>query len=368
MGVNKTILNTILFYVFFAQMVCAQHTEVEDVITIGLLVNDDTSQAARNAAELAIHIANKDQGLNGKQFKVVTRSMEGPWGTGSKEAVNLVFKEKVWALLGSHDGRNAHLAEQVIAKTRVVFLSAWASDPTLSQAYIPWFYNCVPNDIQQAEVLVNEIVNVQKTNTIAIAVQEDYDAKTALKYLEKQLVDKGGPKPLIQTFAQCLDHTGGFMGELRNKAVEALIILGDPEQSWELMGVLRKNGVKLPFYGTIPMLGVRDLSIPERGNPSDLTILYSGNWLKTNTLQSQHGAVGRDAISNAMAAYTFDAMNVLINAIKASGFDRDKVYETMSKTDFEGVTGNVQFDKNGNRRSDLKLVGIANEDTTSQKQ
>lgn len=368
MGISKTVLNTILFYVFFAQLVCAQHPAEEEVITIGLLVNDDTSQAARQAAEWAIHMANKDQGLNGKHFKVITRSMEGPWGTGSKEAVNLVFKEKVWALLGSHDGRNAHLAEQVIAKTRVVFLSAWASDPTLSQAYIPWFYNCVPNDIQQAEALVNEIVNVQKINTVAIVVQEDYDAKTALKYLEKQLVDKGGPKPFIESFTQCLDHPEGFIGELRKKAVEALIILGDGEQSWKLTGVLRKKGIKLPFYGAIPMLGVRDLSSVEGGNITDLTILYSGNWLKTNTLGSQHGAIGDDAVSNAVAAYTFDAMNVLINAIKASGYDRDKIYEVMSRTDFEGVTGNVQFDKNGNRRSDLKLVKMANEDTTSQKQ
>ena len=46
--------------------------------------------------------------------------------------------------MGSHDGRNAHLVEQVATKSQVVFLSAWASDPTLSQAFVPWFFSCVP--------------------------------------------------------------------------------------------------------------------------------------------------------------------------------------------------------------------------------
>ncbi len=84
--------------------------------------------------------------------------MEGPWGTGSKQAVELIFDEEVWAILGSHDGRNAHLVEQVSAKSRVVFMSAWSGDPTLSQAFVPWFFNCVFNDLQVSDVLIDEIL------------------------------------------------------------------------------------------------------------------------------------------------------------------------------------------------------------------
>ena len=88
-------------------------------VKIGLLLADSLSTAARNGAELAINEANKKGGLNGRPFELVVRSMEGPWGTGSKQAISLVFDEKVWAILGSHDGRNAHLAEQATAKTHV---------------------------------------------------------------------------------------------------------------------------------------------------------------------------------------------------------------------------------------------------------
>ena len=131
-------------------------------IKIGLLIQDSSYTSALNGAELAVRIANSKGGMNGRNFQLVTRSMEGPWGNGSKQAVNLIFEEKVWALMGSHDGRNAHLVEQAATKSTVVFVSAWSGDPTLSQAFVPWFFNCVPNDNQQAASLLNEIYEIRK--------------------------------------------------------------------------------------------------------------------------------------------------------------------------------------------------------------
>ena len=146
----------IFFLSFLIFPVKSQKTET---INIGLLVQDKSSLAAKQSAELAIKMANNDGGINGCQIQLLTKDMEGPWGTGSKQAIKLVFEDKVWALLGSHDGRNAHLVEQAATKSIVVFISAWSSDPTLSQAFVPWFFNCVPNDRQQADAMTEEIFN-----------------------------------------------------------------------------------------------------------------------------------------------------------------------------------------------------------------
>ena len=142
-------------------------------------------------AELAIREANEKGGLNGFRFQLIVRSMEGPWGTGSKEAVNLIFEEKVWALLGAHDGRNAHIVEQAATKSIVVFVSAWASDPTLSQAFVPWFFNCVPNDNQQASSLIEEIYNKRNFNKVAVISGDDYDSKMTLNCFLKASAKSG---------------------------------------------------------------------------------------------------------------------------------------------------------------------------------
>ena len=82
--------------------------------------------------------------------------------------------------MGSLDGRNAHLVEQVAAKTRIICLSAWATEMTLSQAFVPWHYRCVPNDDQQATSLIKEIYYERKIINVAIIGTEDYDSRNAV--------------------------------------------------------------------------------------------------------------------------------------------------------------------------------------------
>ncbi len=155
-------------------------SQPEQSVKIGLLIQDNSWSAAVHGSELAIINANYNGGLNGGMFQLVVRSMDGPWGTGSKQAVDLIFREKVWALIGLHDGRNAHLVEQAATKSQVVFLSAWSADPTLSQAFVPWFFNCVPNDNQQAESLYNEIYEIRQFGNIVVVHGSDYDSRKSL--------------------------------------------------------------------------------------------------------------------------------------------------------------------------------------------
>src|SRR5665647_3614894 len=53
-------------------------------VKIGLLIQDSSWTSAVHGAELAISKTNDNGGLNGQKFQLVVRSMEGPWGTGSK--------------------------------------------------------------------------------------------------------------------------------------------------------------------------------------------------------------------------------------------------------------------------------------------
>ncbi|HKK42569.1 MAG TPA: hypothetical protein VJ963_09190, partial [Bacteroidales bacterium] len=151
------IKNCIIFAIVitFASGASASVTGNEtDTIKIGLMVTDNNSVSAVNGARLALDEINHRKTGESHYYALVVKSMEGIWGTGSVETVNLIYQDKVWAVLGSHDGRNAHLVEQVIAKQHYVFLSAWATDPSLSQAFVPWYFSCVYNDVQQATSLV----------------------------------------------------------------------------------------------------------------------------------------------------------------------------------------------------------------------
>jgi ABC-type branched-subunit amino acid transport system substrate-binding protein len=61
-----------------------------------------------------------------------------------------------------------------------------------------------------------------------------------------------------------------------------------------------------------------------------------------------------------VAAYAYDGMNVLIEAIRITGQDRDKLQKSMAEIKYEGVTGIIQFDEKGNRKGIPGFVQIKN--------
>lgn len=331
------------------------------IIKIGLLLNDKTSNSAKNGAKLAIEIANKLEEASGTHFELVVRSMEGPWGTGSKETVNLVFNEKVWAILGSHDGRNAHLVEQVVAKTHVVFLSAWATDPTLYQAFVPWFFSIVPNDNQQAEILAKEILHTNKRFKIATFSDQSYDSNLALQSFLKKM-SKMDYSEIIQLNYNNTDKNFNEIADNINKHyIDCVVLFGELSSMFPLIQQLENNKNIKQVYGALSLLAndvQKEIAFKQFQNVSIISYPNWPNNKKSSFIKYYKEKYGK--IPGAVAVYAFDGINLVLDAIQNSNFDREKVQETMAKIKFKGVTGLIQFDEHGSRLNTAELININN--------
>lgn len=331
------------------------------IIKVGLLIGDNKSVAAQNAAKMAIDKANEKEGISGLHFQLEVRFLDGLWGIGSKEVVDLIFKEKVWAILGSHDGRKAHLVEQIIAKTQVVFLSAWASDPTLSQAFVPWYFSCVPNGIQQADALIKEIYNKRKISKIAAISDKGYDSKLALQSFLKETKIANKIEPMQLFYDSSNNNFKILLDEINEAGINGIILFGQPSASLRIIQQLRQEKMNQPIFGTLSLLGENELYDVKLSHYNNITLISSGNWLGSNDLAFQNEFKKKyGKMPNAVAAYAFDGMNLIIEAVKYSGFDRDKIQEAMSKIRYKGVTGSIQFDKKGNRVGAAEMIQIHN--------
>ncbi len=347
----------ILFYQdFYAQQ---NNLIVTKIVKIGLLINDGQSVAARNAAEMAIYRANKEENTNGLQFQLIVRTMEGPWGVGSKQAVNLIFKENVWAILGSHDGRNAHLVEQVIAKMHTVFLSAWASDSTLSQAFVPWYFSCVPNDNQQADALIERIYKKGNNPKIATILDNGYDSKQALNSFLKKVKMTGKNNPMQLFYENSNTNIDDIISQIQKSNINTVILFVQPSYAVKIIRKIQQLKMNQTIYGTLSLLEKNENSDFNFQDYENIIITNNGNWwnssdsLFKNEYQKRYGKS-----PSAVAAYAFDGVNVIIKAIKNSGFNREKLKKAMSNIRFKGVTGLIQFDQNGNRSGNVGFVKI----------
>jgi branched-chain amino acid transport system substrate-binding protein len=365
LGVNiSQVCLTLVLLVFFTSLKARSQDpgNSDRTIKIGLLIQDSSYTSVVQGAELAVSNANRKGGLNGRRFQLEVRSMEGPWGTGSKQAVDLIFEEKVWALLGAHDGRNAHLVEQAATKSQVVFVSAWSGDPTLSQAFVPWFFNCVPNDRQQAGSLIEEIYNKRKINQVAVIYGNDYDSKMALDNFLRQAKMSGKPDPVLFCCDDFDLKTGDLVKKIEEAKVRSIILFCQAKVATDIVHQIRLKKLDLPLFGHLMLLIDNELSESELQVFNDLLSVPSGNWLvpEVQAFRKEYQE-NYKKMPGITAYYSFDAANTLIEAMKNAGTnDREKIQKALATMNFKGITGSVKFDDKGNRSGNFKTRQVKN--------
>jgi branched-chain amino acid transport system substrate-binding protein len=319
----------------------SQQQTQSSTINIGLLVPDTSTTISEILmAERAVMEANNSGGYQNQKFKLVVRTTKGPWGTGSKESVALVFDDEVVAIVGSLDGRNAHLAEQVAAKSHLTYIECFATEPTLSQAYVPWFMRVVPNDDQQAEAIVELIVESGGGKTGILSV-ENYDTRYAVGSLSKAVTSETGSAPLVIHADSPGIHQQNIIEEIRSSKIKHLIVPFDAEMNKELLVSLKELMPSLHTYGT--------LHFTTGAVSRNTWKLYEGMYLVSA------GPIWIDKDYNFVrdrGAFAIDGVVLLIKAIQEVGTDREDIQKYLFETKIhEGFTGPISFDELGNRTS-----------------
>ncbi len=334
-------------------------TEDQEPFAFGLLVNNQNEEEARFGAELAAEKINESGGIHGQPLKLIIRSIEGSWGAGSSEVVDLVFKEKVKGMLGSIDGRNSHLAEQVIAKTQVLYMSAWASDPTLSKAYVPWYFSIVPTDDQQATVLLEEVYLKKRLKKILVLHDQTYDAEQAIKSMLS--ASKGIEDIRITSFGLPSSESDSdvLTSVLKKSEIEAIILLG---RKLPLSSILQQLGSlveDIPIYTNLSVQASDEFVSSQIENSGQLHVIVSGHWygsepsINQNTFYKKH-----NRIPGPIAAYAYDGIMIMAEAFRQSENDEGSLLEAMSKIKYQGLTGTIQFDSQGRLKSTGELLLI----------
>jgi len=331
-------------------------------VNIGLLISESKASSVKHAAELAIREANKKGDYSGDPFHLVVRSTAGPWGAGSKQSVGLVFDDEVVAIMGSLDSRNAHLAEQVATKTRILFLSAWATDITLSQAFVPWYFRCLPNDDQQAIALIQEIYNKRKINRVAIIGTEDYDSRNAVRSFIKTAASMNISTPRQFLYRSDERDLENALNEIHRDDIEAIVLFGKPALASKVIPMMQEGNMDIAIFGTLSITDDRNASGVDRDILEGINLVSSGHWFTEEGIAFQKAFQRMFGYQPGVAAaYAYDGINLIIEVIKKKGPARDEIIDAFTKLNYRsGITGGIRFDSYGNRMGTPGIMTFIN--------
>lgn len=333
-------------------------------IRIGLFspndVDDPIGGPVFQAAGMAIEELNAAGGLSGVPFTLIQRWDDDPWRGGSKEMTRLVYRDSVWAVIGSMDGAATHIAEQVITKAWLPLLSPVSADPTLTYINIPWIFRLPPDDQKQAEVIIRDGIKAMSLRNVGMITATDHDGRIfAVELLTAMKAEHVPPVFHFQVSPSDLDYDE-LIKRMDLFSPDGLILRLPRANTLEMLDRLHEAGVDtkllLPW---IPGIRQQDLALHDRG-----TIFYVHPF--SEAVNDHYDAFARSFRERYQkpptpsAAYTYDAVFLIARALQKSGLSRSALRDVVAENnDFVGVTGRISWDNGGGNRTHPVLLPVS---------
>ncbi len=314
-------------------------------------------------AQLAIEHANARGGYRGSKvpYELVVRNDNGLWGASGNEIVDLAYKENVWAILGTIDGANSHIAIRVALKAEVPMMNTGDTDPTFIETAIPWVCRNITDDRQMSYLLADYVFRELELTRVAalrannrygrISIDEFRDAATRLGH------------PFLAELNYQLGDTD-FRPQLeRIKALEpeAVITWGDAEESGRVLAQMRALGMNQLFIGSDRMV-TREFLEAAGDGAGKVIAGYPYDPESRDAKHVEFVELFTDRFGEppeTYAAHAYDGMTQLIEAIERAGLNRALIRdEMMAVKTWHGVTGEKVYDAICSNRSPAVLAVV----------
>jgi len=292
---------------------------------IGLLEADPArGDALAQGVVEALAGLNAAGGIGGHPIRLLRLGRGETWRMGAPLMARLLSEPGLLAVLGPTDGAGAHLAAQVATKrgVPVITLSAEAS---LTQAFDPWVFRGVPDDREQAQAVLDELLRAGPTDSATLVVPSGREGR------ERRLALVAACGAAQVTVAATLE-----VGE------EPVALAAE------------SAGIVLLWLDAVPARAFLEHLGPRR----ELRIAGSQR-LETPVFLDRAPAAAEGMLLPAVGgdlALGYDLAGAIVAAARRSGAEPERVRAGLaSGPPWRGRTGTIRFDGKGNRQGPIAL-------------
>ena len=300
-------------------------------------------------ARLAIEEANAQGGYLKRKipFELVVSNDNGLWGASGNEIVKMAYKAKVWAILGTIDGANSHIAIRVALKAEVVMMNSGDTDPTFIETNIPWVFRCIGDDRQMSYLLVDYLYRKLKYRRVAIMRSSNRYGRFGVREVLDGSRRLGYPIILEMAYDLGLEDFSLQLERIREAEVEAVVHWGDAPEGARILNQMRAMGMDHPYYACDRCLSDEFVDIAGP-NAEGVICPYPWNPTQSNAKLDVFRQAFRKRFGEEVetfAAHAYDGMNMLIWAVQVAGLNRAKVRDVLAHRakPWKGVTGDIRL-------------------------
>ncbi len=300
-------------------------------------------------ARLALEEANARGGYLKRKipFELVISNDNGLWGSSGNEIIKMAYKDHVWAILGTIDGANSHIAIRVALKAELVMMNTGDTDPTFIETNIPWVMRAIGDDRQQSYLLVDYVIRKLGYRRLGIIRGSNRYGRFGVREVRDSARRLGHPVILEMAYRLGAEDFTLQLERLRDARLDAVVHWGDARESALILNQMRKLGMTQPYFTS-------DRSVSEEfaklagANAEGVVCGYPWNPSRKDPRLEEFRKAFRARFNDepeTYAAHAYDGMSLLLWAIQWAGLNRAKIRDVLAyrTRPWPGVTGDISL-------------------------
>ena len=328
----------------------------------------------QHSVELAVKEANASNAIPGWTLQVEPKDDEGKPDVGKNAATAFAAEPNVAGVVGNLNSNVAQSTQPVLATAKIVQVSPANTNPTLTQGadfktapkrtYDTYFRTCT-TDAVQGPFAAQYLFKAGITKVATIHDKKSY-GQGLVDAFSGEFTKLGGTIVDAETINPDDSNYSSVITKVKPKGPQAVYYGGEYPQAGPLSQQMKAAGLNVPLMGGD---GIFDPKFIVLGGTTSAGDLATSVGAPTDQLAAgkkflaDYAAAGYKDPAAAYGAYSFDAANAIINALKVSLKDakdvasaRQATIDALGKVSFDGVTGKVAFDQYGDSTSRVLTV------------
>lgn len=316
----------------------------------------------RLGAELAVSEINENGGVRGRRLEILPADDRGQAEAAVQVAERYRDNSAVVAVIG-HAGNVTTLAAAPIygsGDDPVVAMSPSASSPDLSRIG-PHILRVCPDQVAHAVALAQWARGQLGIRTAATLYQNDPESRTTAAAFRREFTELGGLLSAEDPFSHALPSFEPYLARATIRGgIQALLVVGGGASIETILATLDTVGARPAILGNSDLLSflpaesaalegafLSTAYLPDRGGTRNESFVTA--------FRQAHGGQQPDPT----AAGSYDIVYLIAQAVATRGPTRAGIRDYLSElgnaiNPFEGATGPIAFDENG----DLQRTGV----------
>ncbi len=300
-------------------------------------------------AQIAIDDANARGGYLKRSipFELAIKNDNGLWGSSGEEIINLSYVDNVWAILGSIDGANTHIAIRVGLKIEIPMMSSADTDPTFIETNIPWVMRCIGDDRQQSYLLADYLYHKLDCRKVGIVRASNRYGRFGIREIRDTSRRVQRPIATEMAYKMGAEDFSLQLSRLEEAKVDAVVHWGDAEDGARFLNQMRQRGMKQPFFACDRCASEEFVKIAG-ANAEGVICAYPWNPQRQDPKLDAFRDAYREKYHEepeTYAAHAYDGMSMLIWGVQVAGLNRAKIRDVLAHRTqpWPGVTGDIPF-------------------------